>query len=116
MRSSGDDVADDMAMEVGEAEIAADVVVGEALVVEAHEMQNRPVQVVDVNAVFDGAEADVVGGATGSRDGTGASSLTRRASRRSRFNPSSQFRRQVVHGDGAARREFRPVAGRQEGV
>ena len=50
-------------MHVGEAHVAAAVVVGEAFVVEAHQVQNRGVQIVDGLAVFDGAVAEVVGGA-----------------------------------------------------
>ena len=52
-------------MDVGEAEVAAAVAVGEAGVVEAHLVQDGGVQVVDVDAVFDGDEAEVVGGAVG---------------------------------------------------
>src|SRR3712207_8556781 len=37
--------------------------VGEPLVVEAHEMEDRGVEVVDVHPAVDGAEAQLVGGA-----------------------------------------------------
>ena len=56
-----DQLVDDVAFDVGQAEIAAGVAVRELLVVEAHEMQDRGVQVVDVDAVFDGFEAELVG-------------------------------------------------------
>ena len=50
-----------MAFDVGQAKIAAGVAVRELLVVEAQEMENRGVQVVDVDAVFDRFEAELVG-------------------------------------------------------
>ncbi len=50
-------------MDVGEAEVAALEAEGEAGVVETEEVQERGVQVVDVHAVFDRVEAEVVGGA-----------------------------------------------------
>ena len=49
------------AFNVRQPEVAAGVAVGELLVVEAQEVQNRGVQVVDVDAVLDGLEAEVVG-------------------------------------------------------
>ena len=48
---------------VGQAEVAAGVAVGELFVVEAQQVQDRGVQVVDVDLVFDGGEAEFVGGA-----------------------------------------------------
>ena len=45
-------------MHVGEAEVAAGVAVGEAFVIEAEELQERGVQVVDVDLVLDGLEAE----------------------------------------------------------
>src|SRR6187401_3188153 len=62
---SRDDVLHDAAAHVGEAEVAAAVAVGQALVVDAHEVQNRRVQVVDVDLVLDGVPAEVVGGPIG---------------------------------------------------
>ncbi len=49
-------------MHVGQTEVAAGVAVGEAFVVEAEEFQQRGVQVVDVDRVFDRFEAEFVGG------------------------------------------------------
>jgi hypothetical protein len=60
---SGDDVFDDCPVHVGQAEVAAGVTIRELLVVEAHEIEQGGVQVVDVNLVFDDLEAEVVGGA-----------------------------------------------------
>ena len=48
-------------MHIGQAEIAAGVAVGELLVIEAQQVQDRGVQVVDVDRVFDGLEAEFVG-------------------------------------------------------
>jgi len=51
---------DHLAVEVGEAEIAALEAVGQLGVVEAQEVHERRVQVVDVNLVLDHTEAQVV--------------------------------------------------------
>ena len=48
-------------MDVGQAEVAAGVAVGELLVVEAEQVQDRRVQVVDVDLVLDRLEAELVG-------------------------------------------------------
>ena len=50
-------------MDVGEAEVAAGVVVGEFLVIEAEEVENGGLEIVDVDGVFGGGEAEFVGGA-----------------------------------------------------
>ena len=62
-RVSGDDVFDDRPVHVGQAEVAAGVAIGELFVVEAQEVEQGGVQVVNVDLVFDGLEAQVVGGA-----------------------------------------------------
>jgi hypothetical protein len=54
---------DDCPVHVGQAEFAAGVTIRELLVVKAHEIEQGGVQVVDVYLVFDGLEAEVVGGA-----------------------------------------------------
>ena len=48
-------------MHVGQAEVAAGVAVGELFVVEAQQVQDRGVQVVDVDLVLDRLEAELVG-------------------------------------------------------
>ena len=48
-------------VDVGQAEVAAAVAVRQLLVVEAHQVQDRRVQVVDVDAVLDRVEAELVG-------------------------------------------------------
>src|SRR5262249_18752686 len=48
---------------VGQPEIAAGVTVGEALVIEAQEPEDSGVQIVNVDRMLDGTEAEIVGGA-----------------------------------------------------
>src|SRR5262249_50997384 len=60
-----EDVLDDVAVDVGEAEIAAGVAVGQPLVVEPQAVEQGGVQVVDVDLLLDGAEAELVGGPGG---------------------------------------------------
>ena len=48
-------------MDVGEAEVAALEAVGQLRVVEAEQVQDRRLQVVDVDLVLDGGEAELVG-------------------------------------------------------
>ena len=55
----------DFAGNVGQAEVAALVAVGEPLVVDAQQVQHRGVQVVDVDEVVDGVVAELVGRAVG---------------------------------------------------
>ena len=50
-----------MPCDVGQAEVAALEAEGELQVVEAEQVQDRGLQVVDVDAVFDGVEAELVG-------------------------------------------------------
>jgi hypothetical protein len=58
---SRDDFAHHFAMHIREPEIAACVAVGEFLVVEAEELQDCRVQVVDVDGFFHGLESELVG-------------------------------------------------------
>ncbi len=51
-----------MAVNVGETVVAAAVSVRESLVIEAHQVQDGRVQVVDVDLVFHGVPTEVVGG------------------------------------------------------
>src|SRR4051812_37657249 len=52
-------------VDVGQAEVAAGVAVGQALVVEPEEVKEGGVEVVDVDLVLDGGEAELVGRAVG---------------------------------------------------
>lgn len=57
------DVMDNFAVDIGESEVASGVAVSEFFVVEAEEVQHGGVEVVDVDAIFDGLESEFVGGA-----------------------------------------------------
>ena len=52
---------DEFAMDVGESELAALKAVSEAFVIDAEEMENRSVEIVDVDRVFEDIVAVVVG-------------------------------------------------------
>ncbi len=54
---------DDFTEDVGESVVAAAVAVGEASVVDAHEMEQGGVQVVDVDFIVDRVPTEFVGGA-----------------------------------------------------
>ncbi len=58
---SGKDLPDHASGHVGQAEVAAGVVVGQHLVVEPHEGQERGVQVGRVHPAFDGMDSVLVG-------------------------------------------------------
>ena len=60
---SGQNLTHHPPVHVSQPEVAAAVAVGEAFVVQAHQVQNRGVQVMDVDALLDGAVAELVGGA-----------------------------------------------------
>src|SRR5262249_22124930 len=60
---SGDQFLDDMAVNVGEAEVAASIAIRQLLVIETEQVENRRVQVVDVDLVPHRSEAELVGGA-----------------------------------------------------
>ncbi len=57
----GEDVLDDRAVHVGQAEVAALEAVGQPLVVDAQAVQDRGVQVVDVDRLLGDVVAEVVG-------------------------------------------------------
>ena len=61
----GEQAAEHFAVHIAEAELAALVTVGEALVVDAEEVEDRRLPVVDVNGVFDDVVTEVVGLAVG---------------------------------------------------
>src|SRR5437660_8500381 len=56
-----EDLVDDFAVDVGEAEIAAGVAVGELFVVDAQDVKQGGVKVVDGDAILDRLEAKLVG-------------------------------------------------------
>src|SRR5262249_40644326 len=59
---SREDRVDDLAVDVSQTVVAAGVAVGQALVIDAQEMQDRGVEVVDMDLVLDGVPAEFVGG------------------------------------------------------
>src|SRR5262245_38823899 len=61
LSGSGKDRLDDIAVDVGEAEIASRVTIGEPLVVQAKQVENGGVEVVGMNEVFGDVVAVVVG-------------------------------------------------------
>ena len=58
---STDQALDDVPVHVGQPEVAALEAVGQPRVVEAHQVQDRGLEIVDVHAVLDGVIAEVVG-------------------------------------------------------
>ena len=59
----GEDGAEDLAVDVGEPEVAAAIAIGELLVVETQLMQDGGPEIVDGAGVLHGVVAEVVGGA-----------------------------------------------------
>ena len=59
---SGQDFFHDMSVDVGQAEVSAGVVEGELFVVQAQQVQNGGLQVVNVDGIFDDMEAEFIGG------------------------------------------------------
>ncbi len=59
------DVVDDVAVHVGETEVASLMAIGQAFVVDSEEVETGGVKVVDVNFVFDDAKSKLIGGAVG---------------------------------------------------
>ena len=60
VRGSCQDPADRFAGDVGQAEITAGMAIGEAFVVEAHEVKDRGVEIVDMDGIAPHADAMVV--------------------------------------------------------
>ena len=60
-----DDVVNDVARDVGEAEVASAGAEGELGVVNAHEIEDGGMDVMDVDRLVDDLPAEVVGGAVG---------------------------------------------------
>ncbi len=57
---SGKDVPDHVSVDVGESEVAALETVGQSFVVDAQQVQEGGLEVVDMNLVLDGVDAEVV--------------------------------------------------------
>jgi len=56
-----DDVVHDLALHVGQPEIAAGVVVGQLFVIEAEQLQHGGMEIVDVDGLVHGLKAELVG-------------------------------------------------------
>ncbi len=63
IRNRLDDVVNNVAVDVGQAKVAALVWIGKAFVVDAHEVEKGGVEVVDMDGVLGYIDAIVVGGA-----------------------------------------------------
>src|SRR4051794_13860709 len=57
-----DDVVHDAAMHIGQPEVAAAVVIGQSLVIDAEQMEDRGVQIMNVDAIFNRMHAQLIGG------------------------------------------------------
>ena len=55
-------VVDDVAVDIGQPEVAAAVAISQTFVVESDQVQNRGVQVMDVDLVLGDVKAELVGG------------------------------------------------------
>ena len=55
----------DMAVDIGKAEIATGVAVGQVFVINPHEVKDGSMEIVDVDFVFHCCEAELVGGTVG---------------------------------------------------
>src|SRR5262245_18073889 len=62
-QDSGEDILDDVAVDIGQAEVTSGVAIRQLRVVEAQEVQNGRVQVVDMYHLLDGTITKPVGGA-----------------------------------------------------
>lgn len=58
--SSGQDAVDDLAVNVGQAEVAPGVTAGQALVVDAHEVEDYGAEIANVDLVLDRDHAEFV--------------------------------------------------------
>ena len=53
---SGQDIFDDVAVNIGQSEVAALKAVGQARVIEAEQVQQRRIEVMDVHGIYHGIE------------------------------------------------------------
>src|SRR5579885_1727362 len=60
-RASGQNLLDQLAVNVGQAEVASGVAISKLRVIEAQQVEHRGMQVVDMHAVLDRLEAEFVG-------------------------------------------------------
>src|SRR2546421_508031 len=98
---SGDDVLDDLAGDIGQAEVTALKAIRQFLVVEAEQVQDRRLQVVDVDRLVDGVETQLV------RSSVGKASLCAAAGEEDGEGVRVMIAAQVLAGRGAALAERR---------
>ena len=60
--SSGDDIVDHLAVNIGQAVITSAVAVGQLLVIQSHEGQDGGVQVMDMDPILNSGEPEIVRG------------------------------------------------------
>src|SRR6185437_5230384 len=89
---SGQNLVDDIAINVGQPIVAPAPAVGQPLVVHAHQMQQRGVQIVDVDFVLDRVPAEFVGGAVDDASLHAASGKPHRKAERMMFAAVGPFR------------------------
>ena len=62
---SRQDILHDMSVDIGEAKIPAGVSVGQIFVIQSHEVKNGGVEIMDMDLIFHGREAKLVGRTVG---------------------------------------------------
>lgn len=59
-KKSGEDILDDVSMDIGQATFEPVVVVGEALVIETHEVEDGGVEIIDTRGIFFGFGSEAI--------------------------------------------------------
>ena len=62
---SRQDIFHDISVDIGKAEVSARVTVGQVFVIESHEVKNGSVEIMNMDLVFHGREAEFVGRTVG---------------------------------------------------
>ena len=63
LRLSGNNLLDDVTMHIGQSEIPTGVAIRELRMVKSHQVQNRGVQIMNMNPVFHSSVAELIGAA-----------------------------------------------------
>src|SRR5262245_66301128 len=58
---SGEQLTDDLSADIGQAELASLESVGESLVIQSHQMEDRRVEIVNFDRILDDVVAEIVG-------------------------------------------------------
>ena len=64
-KASNQDLLNDLAVNIGQAEVTAAIAIREAFVVESEKMESRGMQIMNVRAFLDRSESEVVRGTVG---------------------------------------------------